>query len=318
MHRLSGGRPGNAWTIPPRPDRSILGGMPAIWDERSDRDDPALRRCPFRDCEYVHQGETLVALRGQEDGLAVEISISGAGIIGPAMAGIPRGSLREGCRNRTALAFSCERGCEYAAVYTRHKGTTIADCVPWGCEDSRFLYLLPGEQQWARLLNAPAAWLTRQLGGGSPVVFALCVLREPVHDAAGRLAGLRDYVDYVDHLRVRIPAIRVIAQRLPGIFAPLRAAAATGKPAYDHDFPISRNSYEVIAVHDTVPAPSASTLSWKRYLQALEVAGIDLGHIAAEYTIEDADHAVVREKGYRRGWGWISDPDPLFPREGAI
>jgi hypothetical protein len=87
--------------------------------------------CPLCGFEYTHVEIAYISARG-EDQVPNEIGVNAVtGRVETQMPYTPpAGSDGEGRRHRIALAGSCENGCEFAIVFTQHKGSTYIEAVP--------------------------------------------------------------------------------------------------------------------------------------------------------------------------------------------
>lgn len=114
----------------------------------------------------------------------------------------------------------------------------------------------------------------------APMVFALCVLREPVTNDAGAIVAMRDVTEEWSDAKGskhRVPAFRVISQRWGNFFSAMKAGAFLDNTVVNKDWRIARqvNDYIITPLPPTADhAPG--TPSWKTYTDAMEVMKIDI------------------------------------------
>lgn len=120
-----------------------------------------------------------------------------------------------------------------------------------------------------------------------PMVFALCVLREPVLDPTTKaIVALRDVMEeWADPKgnKRKVPAFRVISQRWGNFFSAMKAGAFLDDTVTNKDWRISRsgNDYTIVPLPPTADH-SPGTPSWAAYTEAIDLMKIDIFATIAE------------------------------------
>lgn len=121
----------------------------------------------------------------------------------------------------------------------------------------------------------------------APMVFALCVLREPVRNDAGAIVRMKDvteeWTDPKTNNKRKVPAFRIISQRWGNFFSPMKAGAFLDNTVTNKDWRIERagNDYHIAPLPPTADhAPG--TPSWKTYEDAIALMKIDVFALVVE------------------------------------
>lgn len=160
----------------------------------------------------------------------------------------------------------------------------------------------------------------------SPVIFALCVLREPVRDG-DKLIGFRDKTEEwedKDNKKHTVPAIRTISQKWSNFFGPMNATAVMTGTVCGSDYYIKRdgNDYNIVPLPE-VPGHKPGTDSWKVYEESMKLRNISfedliLNQASPEYYGRFFDPSVKQDDSKGNGKGSAGEGDAGGETSGEI